>query len=124
MSIKKNNIVTIHYTLKNDQNRVIDSSEGNPPLVYLHGAKNVIKGMEDALEAKKIGDAFNVVVPPEETKGLAFVGDGTSPHRPCNKVYKPTAIIKRSPCHWPLDLFDKFLLAACEHCIDGNTNLR
>ena len=70
MSITKNKVVSIHYTVKSEDETMIDSSEGKPPLVYLQGAKNIIKGMEEALEGKTIGDKLDVIVSPEDGYGL------------------------------------------------------
>ena len=39
--IKQNSVVTMHYELKDDQGEVLDSSKGQDPLVYLHGAGTV-----------------------------------------------------------------------------------
>jgi len=62
MQIAKNKVVSIHYTLKNDAGTVIDSSEGDAPLVYLHGAQNIIPGLEKALEGKVSDDALEVSI--------------------------------------------------------------
>ena len=68
--ISDQHVVTFHYTLKNDDGDIIDSSEGGEPLAYLHGAHNIVSGLESALFGKSIGDAFEVTVPPEEGYGL------------------------------------------------------
>lgn len=36
---------------------------------YLHGAENIIPGLEEALEGKTVGDTFAVVIPPEKGYG-------------------------------------------------------
>jgi len=64
--IAKNSVVSVHYTLKNDQGQVLDSSSGKEPLVYMHGSGNMIPGFEEALEGRKTGDRFQVKVPPEK----------------------------------------------------------
>jgi FKBP-type peptidyl-prolyl cis-trans isomerase SlyD len=69
MLIAANKAVSIDYTLTNDAGEVIDSSEGAAPLVYLHGASNIIRGLEKALEGKKVGDELSVSVEPEEAYG-------------------------------------------------------
>ncbi len=69
LSIAKNQVVSIHYTLTDSQNEVIDTSEGNEPLVYLHGAGGIIPGLEFELEGKKIGEKFKVTIPPEKAYG-------------------------------------------------------
>src|SRR5690606_11464097 len=59
----------IDYTLTNDAGEVIDSSAGGAPLVYLHGAANIIPGLEKAPEGKQAGDELNVTVEPEQAYG-------------------------------------------------------
>jgi FKBP-type peptidyl-prolyl cis-trans isomerase SlyD len=62
MQIAKDKVVSIHYTLKDDAGSVIDSSDGGEPLVYLHGAQNIIPGLEQALEGKSANDALHVSI--------------------------------------------------------------
>lgn len=62
MSISENKVVSMHYTLTDPAGKVIDSSEGQEPLAYLHGFGNIIPGLEDALEGKNVGDKFTVNV--------------------------------------------------------------
>lgn len=69
MQIGQDKVVTIAYTLKDDAGQVIDTSEGGEPLAYLHGAQNIVPGLEKALEGKSVGDSFNVSVSPEEGYG-------------------------------------------------------
>ena len=69
MQIAKDKVVLINYTLKNDAGDVIDSSEGSDPLAYLHGAENIIPGLEKALEGKAAGDSLSVNIPPAEAYG-------------------------------------------------------
>ncbi len=37
MTVKKDKVVEMHYTLKNDANEVIDSSQGKEPMPFLQG---------------------------------------------------------------------------------------
>ena len=69
MQISANMVVSIDYTLTDDQGAVIDSSEGRGPLAYLHGKNNIIPGLENALEGKAQGDSLLVKVSPEEGYG-------------------------------------------------------
>ena len=61
--------VTIAYTVKNDGGEVLDTSVGRDPLTYLHGAKNLVPGLEKALEGAAVGAKVNVTVAPEEGYG-------------------------------------------------------
>ncbi|MDE2195638.1 MAG: peptidylprolyl isomerase [Gammaproteobacteria bacterium] len=69
MRIAKDTVVSIDYTLTDKDGAVIDSSKGQAPLAYLHGAGNIIPGLEDALEGKQTGDQVKVTVPPEKAYG-------------------------------------------------------
>ncbi|WP_420820267.1 FKBP-type peptidyl-prolyl cis-trans isomerase [Seongchinamella sediminis] len=62
-------VVTIHYKLTDNSGEVIDSSEGAEPLAYLHGAGNIIPGLENALVGKAAGASLQVAVTPEEGYG-------------------------------------------------------
>ena len=68
MQISDKMVVTIDYTLKDDNGTVLDSStEGN--FTYLHGANNIIPGLENALTGKSAGDEVDVSVSPAEGYG-------------------------------------------------------
>lgn len=64
-----NSVVSIHYTLTDDEGTVIDSSEGSQPLKYLSGAGNIIPGLESALLGLGVGDKKDVTVQPEDGYG-------------------------------------------------------
>ncbi len=70
MTIAQHKIVTIHYKVVDvASGEVIDSSEGGQPMTYLHGAQNIIPGLEQALEGKQVGDEFEVTVAPADAYG-------------------------------------------------------
>ena len=69
-TIKDGVVAIIHYTLKNDEGEVLDSSEGSDPLPYLHGASNIVPGLEKELTGLSVGDKKDVQVAPEEGYGL------------------------------------------------------
>jgi FKBP-type peptidyl-prolyl cis-trans isomerase SlyD len=69
MQIAENTVVQIHYTLKNATGDVIDSSQGQEPLAYLHGAGSIVEGLESALAGKTVGDKLDVTVEPERGYG-------------------------------------------------------
>ena len=69
LMIGKNAVVAIHYTLKDDAGQVMDSSSGGEPLVYLHGANNLIAGLENELNGKTAGQSFTATIPPAEAYG-------------------------------------------------------
>lgn len=69
MKVADNTVVVIDYTLTNNDGEVIDSSEGAGPLSYLHGAGNIIPGLEEALLGKEAGDAVKATIEPAKAYG-------------------------------------------------------
>ena len=69
MTIADKSVVSFHYTLTNDAGDVLDSSSGGDPLVYLHGARNIIPGLEAALSGKKVVDHFKVTIAAKDAYG-------------------------------------------------------
>jgi FKBP-type peptidyl-prolyl cis-trans isomerase SlyD len=68
-SISTNKVVTINYTLRNDAGEVLDSSEEAGPMAYLHGAGNIVPGLEQQLDGRAAGDKLVAVVPPADGYG-------------------------------------------------------
>jgi len=69
MEIKDGTVVAMDYALKDDEGTLIDQSQPGQPLAYLHGHKNIIPGLESALEGKAAGDSVEVRVAPGEGYG-------------------------------------------------------
>ena len=69
MQIGDQKVVTLHYTLTDNEGRVIDKSEDGS-FAYLHGSRNIIPGLENALEGKSAGEELSVSVTPEEAYGV------------------------------------------------------
>ena len=69
MTITKDKVVSIDYTLTGEGGAVLDTSRGRGPLAYLHGAGNIIPGLEGALEGRSQGDQLTVSIPPESGYG-------------------------------------------------------
>jgi FKBP-type peptidyl-prolyl cis-trans isomerase SlyD len=63
-------VVLIHYTLKDDAGKVLDSSGKGEPLAYIQGHGNLVPGLEKALEGKKDGDSVAVTLSPNEGYGI------------------------------------------------------
>ncbi len=69
MNIEKNSVVAIRYKLTDDEGTVVDSSEEQKPLTYLHGGGSIISGLESALDGRTTGDVFQVTIQPAEGYG-------------------------------------------------------
>jgi FKBP-type peptidyl-prolyl cis-trans isomerase SlyD len=70
VSIRAQRVVSFEYTLTDDAGRTVDTSRGRAPLSYLHGAGNIVAGLEKALEGQAIGAQLKVTVSPEEGYGV------------------------------------------------------
>lgn len=69
MKIADHCVVSIHYVLTNADGEQLDASDGGP-LTYLHGHKNIVPGLEEALTDRSPGDEFDVQIPPEQAYGV------------------------------------------------------
>ena len=70
MIVEKDKVVSFHYTLKNTAGEQMETSREKDPMSYLHGANNIIVGLEKAMEGHSIEDEFVVTVEPEEAYGV------------------------------------------------------
>lgn len=73
MQIAKDTVVTIDYTLKDNEGKTLDQSEDGK-FAYLHGAHNVIPGLEAALVEKQAGDQVSVTIAPADAYGERDLG--------------------------------------------------
>lgn len=69
-AIANGKVVSFHYVLTDDSGAVVDSSDGRPPMDYLHGASNIVPGLEKQLLNHVVGDEFDAHVLPEDAYGL------------------------------------------------------
>ena len=67
--VTKDKVVSMSYTLKDDEGKVLDASSAGEPLPFLHGHGNIIPGLEKALEGLKVGDKKVVVVEAKDGYG-------------------------------------------------------
>ncbi len=130
VSIAPNQVVQIHYTLREDDGDVLDSSIDDEPLEYLHGHDGIVPGLEAALLGKVVGDKFKVDVPPDQGygypnptakrriprsafpadlefhEGMQFIGPGTNG--------EPAPI-------WVVEAHDSFVEVTTDHPLAGYT---
>jgi FKBP-type peptidyl-prolyl cis-trans isomerase SlyD len=69
MQITTNRIVSIDYRLTDELGELLDTSEGQEPLSYIHGMSEIIPGLEAALEGHSVGDQLQVTIEPEDAYG-------------------------------------------------------
>lgn len=68
LTVTDGQVVSMDYTLRVD-GKMVDSSEGHAPLEYLHGAANIIPGLEREMEGMAIGDSKTVIVAAQDGYG-------------------------------------------------------
>ena len=59
MKIGPETVVSFHYTLRAETGEELETSRGREPTSYLHGARNIIPGLETAMTGHECGDAFS-----------------------------------------------------------------
>jgi len=62
-------VIGFHYTLKDKDGNLIDSSENQTPLLFLVGSGHIIPGLEKELVTLNVGDKKNVVIAPQDGYG-------------------------------------------------------
>ena len=67
--VEAGKVVLIRYALKDEDGNVLDQTKVGSPLPYLHGAGNIVVGLEKALDGLSVGDTFEVSVSPAEGYG-------------------------------------------------------
>ncbi len=70
LTISKDKVVLLNYTLKDKDGKVLDTCVGTEPLEYIHGNGYLIPGLERELEGKASGEKFSCVIQPEDGYGL------------------------------------------------------
>ncbi len=73
--IANETVVSFHYKLVDNDGKLLDASEDGEPMAYLHGAQNIVPGLEKAMTDRKVGDKFDVKVSAEEGYGERVDGD-------------------------------------------------
>jgi FKBP-type peptidyl-prolyl cis-trans isomerase SlyD len=69
VKIAKDRIVCMDYTIRLASGQVVETSVGQEPLTYLHGRRQIVPGVERAIDGLESGALLEVVVPPSEAYG-------------------------------------------------------
>ena len=67
--IKINSVVTLNYQLKDDQGKLLDSSDETGAMVYIQGAEDILQGIEDAVLGLSALDKISVTINPDQAYG-------------------------------------------------------
>ncbi len=63
--VQKGIVVSIEYVLRLDDGEILDETTADEPLLYLHGADNIVPGLEQALEGMAVNEQKNVSIQPD-----------------------------------------------------------
>ena len=67
--VEENLKVSISYLVRDLGKNILEEIPDHHPFAYIHGSRNIISGLENALEGRKIGDKFSVTIPYNEGYG-------------------------------------------------------
>lgn len=67
--VEKDRIVAFSYRLTDETGAELDRRSQDDPMVYLHGYRNILQGLERALEGKAVGTSVTTTLPPELAYG-------------------------------------------------------
>ena len=68
--VKDGSVVSLQYSLSEENGELIESNKGKDPLKYTHGSKQIVPGLEKELTGMKVGGEKRVKVKPEDAYGL------------------------------------------------------
>ncbi|MFT4632580.1 MAG: FKBP-type peptidyl-prolyl cis-trans isomerase SlyD [Candidatus Pseudothioglobus sp.] len=69
MQIGADSIVTFHYTLKDESGVELENNRNEEPQACLMGRRNILVGLEEAMQGKSVGDTLQVTLPPAKAYG-------------------------------------------------------
>jgi FKBP-type peptidyl-prolyl cis-trans isomerase SlyD len=76
MQVSHNHVITLHYQLKDDHEAILDKNyDGEEPMVYLHGHRQMIRGFEAAVKGAAVGEKREFTVMPADGYGLRNVNN-------------------------------------------------
>jgi FKBP-type peptidyl-prolyl cis-trans isomerase SlyD len=127
--VREGSIVALEYTLADETGKILDSSDGNGPMIYVHGQGQLVAGLEKALTGMKAGEEKTVTVDPEEGYGQrdaqAFQ-ELPKENFPADSLKVGAMLTARGPDGMPIrmrvhEIKDKVVLVDLNHPLAGKT---
>ncbi len=69
MMVSRGDVVSVEYTIRLTDDRVIETTVGDAPLTYTHGQDEILRGLEAGLDQMELGASKLVTVPPVDAYG-------------------------------------------------------
>jgi FKBP-type peptidyl-prolyl cis-trans isomerase SlyD len=70
MPLKSNQVVTMNFTLKDDNGNILDSTKGNEPFSFISGTNQILPKLEEKVGEMLIGSKMDVILDPEDGYGI------------------------------------------------------
>ena len=67
--VEKDCVVSFIFVMSDDSGEVLDHASYDAPIRYLHGHGGILKGLEKALDNRKLNEQFHCSVMPQEAYG-------------------------------------------------------
>ena len=69
MKIDNDKVVYFHYRLSEVGMEPLETSDSDEPAAYLHGHRNILPALEEAMAGREAGDEFTVALTPAQAYG-------------------------------------------------------
>lgn len=69
MDVRKNSVITLHYTIRDDNDALLETTVGKTPLSFIFGLEQILPGIEDMLKGKTAGDTLELTIPMDKAYG-------------------------------------------------------
>lgn len=69
MMVSDGDIVTVEYTVRLADGRIIETAVGHSSLTYTHGRNEILRGLEAGLDGMELGTTKMVTIPPADGYG-------------------------------------------------------
>jgi FKBP-type peptidyl-prolyl cis-trans isomerase SlyD len=74
MNVVEDCVVEFHYEVRDQNGEFSETSRDGEPITVLHGRRQVVPGLDNALEDREAGEKFSVTVPPDLGYGQRVEG--------------------------------------------------
>lgn len=69
MTLQVNKLITIHFTIKDEKNNVVDSTDGQQPHSFLSGTHQMFPKVEEKIAQMEIGSKISMNLSPADAYG-------------------------------------------------------
>jgi FKBP-type peptidyl-prolyl cis-trans isomerase SlyD len=101
MKITNHTVVSLRYTMQNNQGEIIESNIASSPIEYLHGAGTILPALETELEGAAAGAEKSFTIHMEDNQPFQFevIIDAIRPATPQEiQQGKPAKPVQENNC--------------------------